>query len=140
MMRLASLLLLLTTASIGSVAADGQDLVGVWKPLNYHIAGVDHPMDGLFLFTENHYFATNVRYRQTSTELDDSNANAGTYRTEGNKLFLTSHLAAHIRPGKKEEPINYSQGGTDAGTYEIKGDKLIITFPSKNRYEAERVK
>ena len=137
-MRLASLLLLLTTASIGSLAADGHDLVGVWKPLNYHIAGKDHPMDGLFIFTENH-FATIVRYRQTSTELDDSNANAGTYRTEGNKLFLTSDLAAHIRPGKKEEPINYNQGGTEVGTYEIKGDKLIITFPSKNRYKAERV-
>ena len=139
MMRLASLLLLLTTASIGSVAADGHDLVGVWKPLNYHIAGVDHPMDGLFIFTEKH-FATNVRYKQSSTELDDSNANAGSYRLEGNQLILTSDLAAHIRPGKKEEPIHYNSGGVESATYEVKGDKLIITFPSKNRYEAERVK
>ncbi len=139
MKRLVGLLLLLAMASVGSVVADGQDLVGVWKPLNYHIAGKDHPMEGLFIFTENH-FATNVRYQQTSMELDDSNANAGTYRTEGNKLLLTSDLAAHIRPGKKEEPIHYNRGGVDASTYEIKGDKLIITFPSKNRYEAERVK
>ena len=95
-------------------------------------------MNGLFIFTESH-FATTVRYRQTSTELDDSNANTGTYRTEGNKLILTSDLAAHIRPGKKEEPINYNSGGVEAATYEVKGDKLIITFPSKNRYEAERV-
>ena len=139
MMRIAGLFLLLAMASAGNAVADDHELVGVWKPLNYHIAGKDHPMDGLFIFTEKH-FATNVRYQQTSPELDDSNANAGTYRTEGNKLILTSDLAAHIRPGKSEEPIHYNSGGVEAATYEIKGDKLIITFPSKNRYEAVRVK
>ncbi len=134
-----AVLLLLVLIPIRLAQAGDPALMGVWKPINYHIAGTDHPMEGLMIFTEGH-FSTNVRYSQTSKDLDDSNANAGTYRTEGNKLIFTSDLAAHIRPGKAEEPIHYNRGGEEAGTYEIKGDKLIITFPSKNRYEAERVK
>ena len=138
-MRLVSwsiLLVSLLTASPAQVPAPA--LRGVWKPVTYHIQGKDHPMEGLFIFTERH-FSANVRYKQTSTALDDSNANAGTYRTDGDKLTFTSDLAAHIRPGKQEEPIHYNRGGVEAATYRVEGNRLIITFPSSNRYEAERV-
>jgi hypothetical protein len=132
-------LLLVSAIAVSSVRASDTNLVGVWRPIVYHIAGEDHPMEGLFIFTERH-FSTNVRYQNTSSKLDDSNANAGTYRTEEDKLIFTSDLAAHIRPGSEEEPIHYNRGGVEAATYRIEGDKLIITFPSNNRYEAERVK
>jgi len=125
-------------AVAGGAAADPR-LVGAWTPTVYHIQGKDHPMEGLFIFTESH-FSTNVRFQQSSGALDDSNANAGTYRVEGDKLILTSQLAAHIRPGNSKEPIHYNRGGVESATFRIEGDRLIITFPSKNRYEAQRVK
>jgi hypothetical protein len=67
------------------------------------------------------------------------NANAGTYRTKGNKLIFMQQVQAHIRPGDEKEPIFYGKGVEEAARYAVEDKKLIITFPSGNRYISERL-
>lgn len=139
-MKKAGILLLVTLAvsAVPTTAADPR-LFGVWKTLTYVVEGKDHPMDGLFIFTERH-FSANAFFRISGGNLDDLNANAGTYRTEGDRLIFMQQVQAHIRPGDVREPIFYGKGVEEAATYQIEGDKLVISFPSKNRYVCERVK
>ena len=96
-------------------------------------------MDGLFIFTDKH-FSANAFFRISGGKLDDMNANAGTYRTEGDKLIFMQQVQAHIRPGDETEPVFYGKNVEEVSEYRIEGDKLIITFPSGNLYISERAR
>ena len=144
-MRLSVLVILLSMMTVVPAAANDPDLMGVWEPVTYHIAGKDYPMEGLLMFSKGH-FTANVRWQGSSTELDDMNAQAGRYRTEGSNLIFTSDFSADIHTGNPEGhgshapgPIHYNRGRKEVATYEIEGDQLIITFPGKNRYHAKRL-
>ena len=123
-------------------AAEAPDprLLGVWKTLTYVVEGVEHPLDGLFLFTERH-FSANVFFRLSGGEKDDSNANAGTYRVEGDTLTFEQQVQIHIRPGDEQEPIFYGKDVDEAAKYRIEddGNRLLVLFPSGNRYICERI-
>ena len=130
-------LLVVAALSAEAQAADPR-LRGVWSTRAYVIDGKEHPMDGLFIFTDRH-FSANAFFRVSGGERDDANANAGTYRTDGNKLIFMQQVQIHIRPGDQTEPLLYGKGVEEAATYEIQGSRLVITFPSTNRYVCERV-
>jgi hypothetical protein len=130
----------LLTSTLAVSAAEGADprLVGVWSTLTYVIEGKEHPMDGIFIFTEKH-FAANAYFRISGGDMDDANANAGTYATEGNKLVFQQQVQIHIRPGDAGEPLFYGKGVEEAATYLIEGNHLTITFPSGNLYRCEKI-
>jgi hypothetical protein len=131
-------LVALAAPQVSSEAADPR-LFGVWATRSYVIEGKDHAMDGLFIFTQRH-FSANAFFQVSGGKLDDLNANAGTYSTEGEKLIFMQQVQAHIRPGDPKEPIFYGKGVEEVATYKIEGDKLLIIFPSQNRYVCERLK
>ena len=137
MKRMLTLMVLLMLAATVAGASDPR-LVGVWNVLTYELEGKDVAMDGLFIFTDKH-FSANTFFRVSGGELDDMNANAGTYKTDGDNLIFMQQVQAHIRPGDKEEPIFYGKGVEEAARYTIEGGKLIIIFPSGNRYISERL-
>jgi hypothetical protein len=137
MKRMLTLMLLLMLTATIAGASDSR-LVGVWNVVTYELEGKDVPMDGLFIFTDKH-FSANTFFRVSGGELDDMNANAGTYRTEGDKLIFMQQVQAHIRPGDEKEPIFYGKGVEEAARYAVEDGKLIITFPSGNRYISERL-
>jgi hypothetical protein len=120
-----------------SDAADSR-LVGIWSTETYVIDGKEHPMEGIFIFTDRH-FSANTFFRVSGGEMEDANANAGTYRTEGDRLVLMQDVQIHIRPGDPKEPIFYGKQVEEAATYAIEGDRLEITFPSTNRYLCRRI-
>lgn len=132
--------LLLSMLALGVSQAETADrrLIGVWSTVTYRIQGKDYPMDGLFIFTERH-FAASAFFKVSGGALDDLNANAGTYRTEGDQLIFLQQVQAHIRPGDPREPIFYGKGVEEAAIYRLEGKRLIITFPSQNRYVLERI-
>ncbi len=119
-------------------SASDPQLVGVWKTLKYQIQGEDYPLDGLFIFTGRH-FSANVFFRLSGGELDDMNANAGTYRTSGEKMVFMQQIQSHIRPGDEKEPIFYGKGVEEVASYRVEKDRLLIIFPSGNRYVCERI-
>jgi hypothetical protein len=137
MKRMLTLMVLFMLPATVAGASD-PSLVGVWNVVTYELEGKDVPMDGLFIFTEKH-FSANAFFHVSGGELDDMNANAGTYRTEGDKLIFMQQVQAHIRPGDEKEPISYGKGVEEAARYAVEDRKLIITFPSGNRYISERL-
>ena len=119
-------------------AEDGR-IVGLWKAVSYTIDGVDHPMEGLFIFTARHYSA-NVRFNYTSKgPIDDANGNAGPYTADGKQVVLVQWVQVHVRPGDKKEPILSRKGPDEATSYHFEGNRLILTFPSTNKYVLERI-
>jgi hypothetical protein len=117
--------------------ADDPRLLGVWRATTYTIDGVDHPMDGLLVFTRGHY-ATAVRFSATGGPMDDSNGNSGPYTADGSTVVFTQWVQIHVRPGKPSDMVS-NKGPDEASGYRIEGNQLIITFPSKNRYVLQRI-
>lgn len=136
MKRLACALLVLTCAV--SAAAEDRRLVGQWKAVTYQIDGVDHPMEGLFIFTPRFYSA-NVRFNLSGGPIDDANGNAGPYVADGRQIVFTQWVQVHVRPGDAKEPILSRKGPDEATAYAIDGKRLILTFPSKNTFILERL-
>ena len=118
-------------------AADGR-FVGVWKAVTYEIAGVPHPMQGLFIFMKG-YYSANVRFKLGTGPLDDSNGNAGPYTADGGRIVFKQWVQVHVRPEDAKEPVLSRQGPDEASEYRFEGNRLILIFPSKNRYVLERV-
>lgn len=118
--------------------ASDQSIIGVWNTHTYVVQGKEHELDGLIIFTERHFAGTGFS-KFSGGEMDDSNANAGTYRVEGNKLLMQQQVQIHIRPGDEKEPIFYGKGVPEEATYEIEGDRLTIYFPSGNKYICDRL-
>ena len=129
---------LLVVAFAAPAAADDRRLVGEWKAVSYQVAGVDHPMEGLFIFTPRFYSA-NVRFNLSGNPIDDANGNAGPYVADGRQIVFTQWVQVHVRPGDAKEPILSRRGPDEATAYAIDGKRLILTFPSKNRYILERL-
>lgn len=136
---LVTLVLLLPLRGLSEAQAPDPRLVGVWKTLTYIVDEVEHPLDGLFIFTDRH-FSANVFFQLSGGDMEDSNANAGTYRIDGDTLTFEQQVQIHIRPGDSDEPIFYGRDVDEASKYRIEGDdRLIVLFPSGNRYICERV-
>jgi len=113
-------------------------LVGAWRAVTYEINGVGHPMQGLFIFTAQHYSA-NVRFKLGDGPIDDANGNAGPYTRAGSRIVFTQWVQIHVRPGDATQPILSRQGPDETAEYRLDGDRLILTFPSKNRYILQRL-
>ena len=121
-----------------TLEASENRLVGAWDTHSYVIEGKNHPLDGIIVFTEN-YFAGTAYSSFSGGEMDDSNANAGTYTIEGNNVTFQQQVQIHIRPGDEKEPIFYGKDVPEAATFEIDGDNLTIYFPSGTKYLAKRL-
>ena len=91
-----------------TLEASENELVGVWDTHTYVVEGKNHALDGIIIFTEN-YFAGTAYSSFSGGEMDDSNANAGTYTIDGNKVTFQQQVQIHIRPGDKKEPIFYGK-------------------------------
>ena len=122
----------------GTLEASDPELIGVWDTHTYVVQGKEHSLNGLIIFTEK-YFAGTGFSNFTGGELDDSNANAGTYTTDGNKVTFQQQVQIHIRPGDEKEPIFYGKDVPEEATYEIEGDTLTLNFPSGNKYLCKRL-
>ena len=121
-----------------TLEASENKLVGVWDTHTYVVEGKNHALDGIIIFTEN-YFAGTAYSSFSGGEMDDSNANAGTYTIDGNKVTFQQQVQIHIRPGDKKEPIFYGKDVPEEATFEIDGDNLTIYFPSGSKYLAKRL-
>ena len=121
-----------------ALEASENKLVGAWDTHSYVIEGKSHALDGIIIFTEN-YFAGTAYSSFSGGEMDDSNANAGTYTIEGNNVTFQQQVQIHIRPGDEKEPIFYGKDVPEAATFEIDGDDLTIYFPSGTKYLAKRL-
>ena len=115
-----------------------QSLVGAWKAVTYEVNGVDHPMQGLFIFTQ-HYYSANVRFKLGDGPMDDANGNAGPYTHTGNHIVFKQWVQVHVRPGDATQPILSREGPDEASDYRVEGDRLTLIFPSKNRYVLQRI-
>lgn len=121
-----------------TLEASENKLVGVWDTHTYVVEGKNHALDGIIIFTEN-YFAGTAYSSFSGGEMDDSNANAGTYTIDGNKVTFQQQVQIHIRPGDKKEPIFYGKDVPEEATFEVDGDNLTIYFPSGSKYLARRL-
>lgn len=135
--RLVSIAALALVATALPVAQD-RALVGAWKAVTYEIDGVEHPMQGLFIFTKN-YYSANVRFKLGSGPVDNANGNAGPYTRVGNRIVFKQWVQVHVRPGDKDQPVLSREGPDEATDYRFQGDSLILVFPSKNRFILERL-
>jgi len=115
-----------------------QTLVGAWKAVTYEVNGVDHPMQGLFIFTKS-YYSANVRFKLGNGPMDDANGNAGPYTRTADRVVFKQWVQVHVRPGDSAQPILSREGPDEASEYRFDGDHLILIFPSKNRYILERI-
>jgi len=124
----------------GVIAAQAGDarFPGVWKAVTYEVAGVPHPMQGLFIFSKN-YYSANVRFQLASGPVEDSNGNTGPYTANNGRIVFKQWVQVHVRPEDKKEPIISHAGADEASEYRFEGNRLILTFPSKNRYILERL-
>jgi hypothetical protein len=113
-------------------------LVGAWKAVTYEVNGVQHPMQGLFIFTKS-YYSANVRFKLGNSPMDDANGNAGPYTRVGNRIVFKQWVQVHVRPGDSNQPILSREGPDESSDYQFDGDRLILVFPSKNRYILERM-
>jgi hypothetical protein len=120
-----------------SARAQSGSLVGAWKAVAYEIAGVPHPMHGLFLFTA-HFYSANVRYHLAGGPVDDANGNAGPYQVRGNEIVFEQWVQVHVRPEDKKEPILSREGKPEHSKFHLDGNRLSIIFPSGNRYLLKR--
>lgn len=135
--RLVIMLSLALSAAASPVDRDPA-LVGAWKAVTYEINGVEHPMQGLFIFTKN-YYSANVRFKLGSGPMDDANGNAGPYTRDASQIVFKQWVQIHVRPGDTTQPVLSREGPDEATDYRFEGDRLILLFPSKNRYILERV-
>ncbi len=131
-------LALSASASAASPVDQDRALAGAWKAVTYEINGVEHPMQGLFIFTKN-YYSANVRFNLGSGPMDDANGNAGPYTRDARRIVFKQWVQIHVRPGDTNQPILSREGPDEATDYRFEGDRLILLFPSKNRYILERV-
>jgi hypothetical protein len=130
-----TLVLIMCTAV--PAACKDRRLVGAWKAVTYVIDGKPHPMQGLFIFTAQHYSA-NVRFKLSESPMDDANGNAGPYAADGKRVVFTQWVQIHVRPGSTKDSILSRAGPDEATDYRIEGNRLILTFPSKNQYILQR--
>ena len=121
-----------------SLEASENELVGVWNTHTYVVEGKSYALDGIIIFTKN-YFAGTAYSSFSGGEMDDSNANAGTYTIDGNKVTFQQQVQIHIRPGDEKEPIFYGKDVPEEATFEVDGDNLTIYFPSGTKYLAKRL-
>ena len=129
---------LFVLACTTSATAEDRRLVGEWKAVTYQIDGVDHPMEGMFIFTPR-YYSANVRFSLSGGPIDDANGNTGPYTADGREIVFVQWVQVHLRPGDPKEPILSRKGPDEPTAYAIDGTRLILTFPSKNRYILERL-
>jgi hypothetical protein len=120
-----------------SARAQGNGLVGAWKAVTYEIAGVPHPMNGIFLFTQ-HYYSANVIFRLAGGPNEDANGNAGPYKVSGDEIVFEQWVQVHVRPEDAKQPILSRAGEPEHTKFRREGDKLILLFPSGNRFVLER--
>jgi hypothetical protein len=138
MFRRFVVLLALGLCAAASPVDQDRALVGAWKAVTYEVNGVEHPMQGLFIFTRS-YYSANVRFRLGDGPMDDANGNAGPYSRVGNRLVFKQWVQVHVRPGDSKQPILSREGPDEASDYQFDGGRLILIFPSKNRYILERI-
>jgi hypothetical protein len=122
---------------VGCIGAQAESLVGAWKAVSYEIAGVPHPMQGLFLFTR-HYYSSNVRFRLGEGPIDDANGNAGPYHVNGNEIVFEQWVQVHVRPEDTKQPVLSHEGAPEHSKFQRQGNRLTIVFPSGNRFQLER--
>jgi hypothetical protein len=113
-------------------------LVGPWQAVTYEVNGVEHPMQGLFIFTRN-YYSANVRFKLGDGPMDDANGNAGPYTLLGNRIVFKQWVQVHVRPEEKQQPILSGAGLDEPSELQFDGNRLILIFPSKNRYVLKRL-
>jgi hypothetical protein len=113
-------------------------LLGPWRAVTYTIAGKDYPMQGVFIFTPKYYSGV-VRFRFSSSTIDDANGNSGPYRVDGNAIVFSQTVQLHLRPGDSKEPMLAHEGPDERATYTVDANRLVLTFPSGNRYLLERL-
>jgi hypothetical protein len=135
--RFIALVALGVSAATSPVDQD-RGLIGAWKAVTYEVSGVEHPMQGLFIFTKN-YYSANVRFKLGEGSIDDANGNAGPYARAGNRIVFKQWVQVHVRPEDRNQPVLSRAGPDEASDYQIDGDRLILIFPSKNRYILERI-
>lgn len=139
MKRLISISTVLTIAILLSAHGNDDRLRGPWRPIIYHIYGVDIPMEGLVIFTQKH-FSSNVQFELTKGLIKDGNYNAGQYETQGDKIIFRQCIQIHLRPGDKEDPIQLPHQPLEEATYKVEENRLLIIFPSKNRFILEKIR
>lgn len=122
-----------------SAGAQTDRLVGAWKAVSYEIAGVPHPMSGLFLFTQ-HYYSGNIRFRLADGPNEDSNGNAGPYTVQGDEIVFEQWVQVHVRPEDSKQPILSHEGAPERSKFRLEGDRLLLLFPSGNRFVLTRMK
>jgi hypothetical protein len=121
------------------VAAQAQkNLSGAWKAVTYEIAGVAHPMTGLFLFTDK-YYSSNVRFRLADGPIDDSNGNAGPYKVLGDEIVFDQWVQVHVRPEDTKQPVLSHGGEPEHAKLQLAGGRLTLVFPSGNKFLLERM-
>jgi len=130
--------IVLIFCSAAPAATEGHRFVGAWKALTYVIDSKEHPMEGLFVFTQRHYSA-NVRFKLGHESIDAANGNAGSYSIDGKRIVFAQWVQVHIRPGDPKESILSRKGPDEVSEYRFEGDRLILLFPSGNRYVLERI-
>jgi len=133
-------LLLAGVLICGCVSAEAQKpgVEGVWKAVTYDISGVAHPMSGLFIFSR-HYYSANIRFQLAPGPNDDSNGNAGPYKTIGTEIVFDQWVQVHVRPEDAKQPILSHAGEPEHSKFSINGNTLILSFPSGNRFVLERL-
>jgi hypothetical protein len=129
-----SLILSMTASPVGQ----DRELIGAWRAVTYEVGGVEHPMEGLFIFTKN-YYSANVRFKLGGGPIDDANGNGGPYTRVGDRIVFKQWVQVHVRPGDKNQPVLSREGPDEATDYRLDGDRLTLVFPSKNRYVLQRL-
>ena len=130
--------MLVLSCVAGWTQASDPRFIGSWRTTTYTIQGVDHPMDGIMIFTPG-YFAANVILNFTGGDVDDANANSGPYWAEDGKIIFVQWMQLHLRPGDPEETFLKS-GVDEASSYRFQGpNRLILQFPSGNFYVLDRL-
>jgi hypothetical protein len=137
-MRRFGLVVLAWGLLVAGVQASDQRIIGSWRTTTYQIQGVDHPMDGIMIFTPS-YFAANIIVKRPGDSPEDANANSGPYWAEDGKIVFAQWMQLHYRPEDPEESFLRS-GIDEPSTYRFESqNKLILQFPSGNFYVLDRL-
>ena len=123
--------ILMLSCVAGSAQASDPRIIGSWRTTTYTIQGVDHPMDGIMIFTPG-YFAANVILNFTGGDVDDANANSGPYWAEDGKIIFVQWMQLHLRPGDPEETFLIELSAT---TGIIVDPSAATPFSSRNNSE-----
>ena len=132
-------LTVLLFCSFAAAAGEDRRLLGAWMAVTYDVQGTEHPIQGLFIFTTQHY-AANVRYSASNASIDNANGNAGPYTADGKQIVFTQWVQIHVRPDDAKQPVLSRAGPDEVAGYQLEGNRLILTFPSKNRYILQRIR